>query len=111
MTQPGATTTLLNSQDLHSTDSMMINPTDVESIEIYIQSPDNRMISFNLESTDTIEYLKSLISDKTKISTDKQILYFDEQKLDNSGTISSYDISTQSALTLEVIKTTQMYVL
>ena len=109
MTQPGATTRLLSSHESLPTNSTMINPTDVEYIELYIQSPDNRMISFNnIESTDTIEYLKSLITNKTKISANKQILYFDDQKLDNSRTISSYDISNQSALTLKVIKPTQM---
>ena len=99
MTQPGETTAFLSA-----------NPTDVQSIEIFIQSPDNRIISFNIESSDTIEYVKSLIYDKEKMDINKQILYFDDQKLDNSRTLSSYDISNQSALILKETNPTQMCV-
>ena len=88
----------------------MPNPTDVASIEIFIQSPDSRIIQFNIESLDTIKYVKSIIFKKEKIPIDKQILYFYDQKLDNHRTLSSYDISDQSVLILKVIKPKlQMY--
>ena len=86
------------------------NPTDMESIELYIQAPDNSMMTFNLESEDKIVYLKSLILEQKKIPINKQILYLDDQKLDNARTISDCDIPNQSALTLKVLDSTQMYV-
>ena len=86
------------------------NPTDVESIEIFIQSPDNRIIQLNVESLDTIEYIKSIIYEKEKMATNRQILNFNDQKLDNHRILSSFDISNQSVLILKVFKPKQMYV-
>ena len=88
----------------HSDGEMIvINSTDIGSIEIHIiQSSNKQMISINVDPSDTIKHLKTEITKQNKVPINIQVLKFDDQILQNDKTASHYNITNQCLLMLTI---------
>jgi hypothetical protein len=72
-------------------------------MQITIKTPDGRLITFEVDLSDTIESVKARIQDKEGTPTDQQQLFLDgkaSKPLENDQTIGDYDIRGGSTLNL-----------
>ena len=66
-------------------------------------------ISLDIEAEDTIQYIKSKINDQVNIPSDKQILVFAGKTLENTQTVSYYNIQNDSILHMIVRQCSSTY--
>lgn len=66
-------------------------------VRIFVKCPNNT-ITLNVESTDSIENIKSIIKDKINISHNQLRLIFAGKQLENNNTIGDYEIQNDSTI-------------
>ena len=73
-----------------------------DTFPIYVKTLKGKIITLNVEPSDNIYYIKSLIHLCEKIPSKQQRLIFEGKELEDSKTIDNYNIGKESTLNLEL---------
>jgi ubiquitin len=72
-------------------------------MQIFVKTLTGKTISFEVEPSDTIHYLKSKIQDKEGFLINRQRLIYNENQLEDELMLTDYNISNDSTLLFDYV--------
>ncbi|MCL2034934.1 MAG: hypothetical protein FWG94_09415 [Oscillospiraceae bacterium] len=72
-------------------------------MQIFVKLPTGRILTLEVEPTDTIDSIKAKIQEKEGIPPERQRLFFEDIELKGDKTLSDYCINKESTLVLVVV--------
>ena len=70
------------------------------AMQVFVEKPDGKTISIEVEPTDSIDNLKAKIQEKEGIPPDQQLLYLGDRKLEDGHTLADYDVQKEDVITV-----------
>lgn len=77
--------------------------TEATAVQIFVLYPNNLQRAFEVELSDSIDWVKTLVQDRSGEPPDSQYLYYDNRLLLDGRTLSDYDV--QGGATLPLVAT------
>lgn len=80
---------------------MIILPSNVKAMEVNIQTVEDGTLTLELDPGDTIMEIKEMLNSSIYIPTGKQLLFFNNNELENDLTLADYSIQKQSTIIMK----------